>query len=488
MDDSGSNTAPARQEQTGTRGHSEGPADHPRIGGVARERLVDAPRDPVPPGVDEVVAPPDRQLTGQDGRAHQQDPPAGEAAARGEGGGEPGHDDGGAGVARGRQQAQDGTGHEPTVGPGPRPARPSAVVAVCGVLPAHTYPQHEITDAVAEFTGAASGPRRRMLEQVHANAGVRTRHLAMPLERYARLADFGEANDVFIKAAVDLGCEAVEAALADAGLAPRDVDLLVSATVTGLAVPSIDARIAARLRMRPDVRRVPLVGLGCVAGAAGIARVHDHLVGHPDHVAVLVAAEMCSLTVQREDTTPANMVASGLFGDGAAAVVMVGADRRPPGAAPADPSPRPQVLDTRSRFYDDTERAMGWDVGATGLRIVLGVEVPELVRSHVREDVDGFLALHDLTRDDIGWWVAHPGGPKVLEAMQEALEVPRDALGVTWDSLAAIGNLSSASVLHVLADTLRTRPPRPGSFGMLLAMGPGFCLEMVLLRAPEDAR
>ncbi|WP_288800018.1 type III polyketide synthase [uncultured Arsenicicoccus sp.] len=362
------------------------------------------------------------------------------------------------------------------------------MVAVRGVLPTHTYPQHEITDAVAEFTGAASGPRRRMLDQVHANAGVRTRHLAMPLERYARLADFGEANDVFIEAAVELGCQAVEAALADAGLAPRDVDLLVSATVTGLAVPSIDARIVARLRMRSDVRRVPLVGLGCVAGAAGIARVHDHLVGHPDHVAVLVAAEMCSLTVQRDDTTPANMVASGLFGDGAAAVVMVGADRRPPGAAPADPSPRPQVLDTRSRFYDDTERAMGWDVGATGLRIVLGVEVPELVRSHVREDVDGFLALHDLTRDDIGWWVAHPGGPKVLEAMQEALEVPRDALGVTWDSLAAIGNLSSASVLHVLADTLRTRPPRPGSLGMLLAMGPGFCLEMVLLRAPEDAR
>jgi alkylresorcinol/alkylpyrone synthase len=141
------------------------------------------------------------------------------------------------------------------------------------------------------------------------------------------------------------------------------------------------------------------------------------------------------------------------------------------------------VLDTRSRLYEGTERAMGWDVGPTGLRIVLGAEVPDLVREHVGGDVDGFLADHGLTRDDIGWWVCHPGGPKVLDAMQEALGVDHDALALTWDSLRRIGNLSSASVLHVLADTLRLRPPAPGSFGVLMAMGPGFCLELVLLKA-----
>ena len=126
---------------------------------------------------------------------------------------------------------------------------------------------------------------------------------------------------------------------------------------------------------------------------------------------------------------------------------------------------------------------MGWDVGASGLRIVLGVEVPELVRANLREDVDGFLAQHGLTRADIEWWVCHPGGPKVLEAIESTLDLPRSATELTWDSLSRIGNLSSASVLHVLADTLRDRPPRPGSHGVLLAMGPGFCLEMVLLRA-----
>jgi len=356
----------------------------------------------------------------------------------------------------------------------------SHVAAVRGVLPENAYRQEEITAAFAGVLGS-TGSERALLERFHANAGVSTRQLALPLGRYWQLSDFGESNDEFIRVATELGDTAVSKALAAAGLAPADVDLIVSTTITGLAVPSIEARIAAQVGLRDDVKRLPLVGLGCVAGAAGVARMHDYLVGHPDEVAVLLSVELCSLTVQRDDRSVPNLVASGLFGDGAAAVVMVGRDRAAQLVVDG-----PEVIASRSRLYPDTQRAMGWDVGATGLRIVLGAEVPDLVRANLRGDVDRFLADHGLGRADIGWWVAHPGGPKVLEAMAEALEVDRAALEVTWRSLDRIGNLSSASVLHVLEDTLADRAPEPGSWGMLLAMGPGFCLEVVLLRAAGE--
>ncbi len=354
----------------------------------------------------------------------------------------------------------------------------TSVVSVATAFPPHAYDQPEITAAFAEVVlGASRQDDHRVLERIHRATGVQRRHLALPLETYAGMAGFGATNDAFIDVGVDLGAEAVSKALADVGLTPADVDVVMTTTVTGVAAPSLDARLVPRIGLRDDVRRVPMFGLGCVAGAAGIARLHDLVAGEPDAVAVLLSVELCSLTVQRDDASMANLVASGLFGDGAAAVVLVG-DRR----AAALGLDGPHVVATRSRLYPDTERVMGWDVGGSGFRIVLASSVADVVEEHVGRDVKAFLGDHDLEVSDVGCWVAHPGGPKVLHAMTRTLGLPPDALDRTWRSLEQVGNLSSASVLHVLGTRLAEPRAPAATYDVMLAMGPGFCSELVLLR------
>ncbi|MBW8740411.1 MAG: type III polyketide synthase [Streptomyces turgidiscabies] len=348
------------------------------------------------------------------------------------------------------------------------------IAAVHGALAPHRHTQAEITDMVAR-TCLPEGADRQVLDRLHHSAKVRSRHMTLPLERYGELDGFGAANDVFITAATDLGAKAVRGALHTAGLSPADVDLLIFTSVTGIATPSIDARLVGRLGLRPDVKRLPLFGLGCAGGAAGLSRTHDYLLGRPDQVAVLLSVELCSLTFQRDDASMANLVATALFGDGAAAVVACGADR-------PDETSGPTIVDTRSHLYPDTGRVMGWDIKDSGFQVVLDSQIPDVVRRYLADDVEGFLGDHGLKPKDVTTWVCHPGGPKVLEAVTEALDLPEDALDVTWRHLADVGNLSSSSVLHVLRDTLAERRPPPGTPGVLLAMGPGFAAELVLLR------
>ncbi|MFJ3860169.1 type III polyketide synthase [Streptomyces sp. NPDC090085] len=348
------------------------------------------------------------------------------------------------------------------------------VLAVRSVFPPHRHRQSEITDALARFL--PPGPDTALLRRVHDSVRVDSRHLALPLERYGPQNDFGTTNALFLETALRLGTLALELTLADAGLAPGELDLVMSTTVTGLATPSLEARLAARAGLRPDVRRVPLFGLGCAAGAAGVGQLHDHLTGRPGHAALLLSTELCSLTLQATDTSMANLVAGALFGDGAGALLAVGADH-PLHASAAGP----EVVAARSRLYPGTEHLLGWDIGHWGMRMVLGRELPDLVGLHVAEEIESFLAAHDLKPADVDAWICHPGGPKILDALSGALGLPESAFAASRRSLAAVGNLSSASVLHIL-DGFQSAGPAPGSVGLMLGFGPGFASELVLLR------
>ena len=346
------------------------------------------------------------------------------------------------------------------------------ISAVGRALPRHYLDQEQLIGALRGLWAEKHFNVER-LEDLHRAVQVSGRHLALPLEAYAGLDTFQKSNDAFIEVAQELGAEAIQDALARAGLSPRDIDHLFFVTVTGIATPSIDARLVNRLGLKPSVKRTPIFGLGCVAGAAGTARAADYLRAYPDEVAVLLSVELCSLTLQRQDLSIANIIASGLFGDGAAAAVLAGGRR---GAA------GPRVVATRSVFYPDSERVMGWDVVDTGFKLVLSAGAPEVIRAHLGEDVDAFLAAHRITRRDIRHWVAHTGGPKIMQAMEGSLALPEGALARSWRSLREVGNLSSASVLFVLGDLLDADEARPGDLGLMAAMGPGFCAELVLLR------
>lgn len=346
------------------------------------------------------------------------------------------------------------------------------IQAVGRALPPNYYDQKTLLKALK---GVWPGPENSQsrLARMHDAVRVSGRHLALPVEQYHRLPTFRAKNDAYLEAATELAETALYEALEQVGAAPEHIDHIFFTTVTGIAVPSIDARMANRLGLRPDVKRTPIFGLGCVAGAAGIARVADYLKAYPDQLAVLVAVELCSLTLQPTDDSVANMIASALFGDGAAAVVMAGSQREQGGA---------RVIASRSVLFPRTEEVMGWQVGDDGFRIVLNAGVPNLVREHIRPNVDSFLAEQGLSLGEVEHFIFHSGGPKVLESFEEALELPSKALDLTWKSLARLGNLSSVSVLMVLRDTIDETRPAPGSYGLLLAMGPGFCAEMVLLQ------
>jgi len=295
------------------------------------------------------------------------------------------------------------------------------ITSAASALPRHYYPQKILLEAFRKYWGPKID-RFDVLERLHAATQVDGRYLTLPLERYP-LSSWGEANNVWIEAAVDLGYEAICDAMHQAGTPLHGIGAFFFVSITGVASPSVDARLMNRIGFSPQTKRIPIFGLGCVAGAAGIARAADYVRAFPKQAALLLSVELCSLTIQQDDLSVANLISSGLFGDGAAAVIVSGGE--------TDAGHGPEIIATRSVFYPDTEYVMGWDISDKGFRIVLSRDVPEVVLRNLGKDADEFLNEHGLDRSDVGSWVLHTGGPKVLEATERALELPPGALNAS---------------------------------------------------------
>ncbi len=341
---------------------------------------------------------------------------------------------------------------------------------------ATTVPKHEVAQAEAqEFARRLFSPHlphTDRLLSVFQNAGIQTRYFCRPPEWFAQPRSLGEKNDTYIESATALGAQATRSVCELAGIELSEIDYIIYVNTTGLATPSIDARLFNILGFRPDIRRTPIWGLGCAGGVAGLSHAHHHLLGHPGQRVLFVAVELCGLTFVSDDYSPSNLVASALFGEGAAAVLVEGDDIRGAG---------PEISSTRSRIWPDSLDVMGWNFGTKGLQVVFAQRIPDIVREHARTDLEAFLAGENLQPGDVRSFVFHPGGKKVLEAYQEALDLPNSQLAVAWEILRQYGNMSSVTVLFVLERFLAQHGDGSGPV-LVSALGPGFSSESVLLR------
>jgi alkylresorcinol/alkylpyrone synthase len=349
------------------------------------------------------------------------------------------------------------------------------IVATTTAFPPYYFSQDEVLTALKTYWDKGL-ENAAVLERLHSRTGVEGRYFSRPLEEYYKLDTWGKTNDVWIETAERLGEQALTTLLNETKLPPEKIGAIFSVSVTGVACPSIEARLMNKMKLPVHIKRTPIFGLGCVAGASGIARAADYVKAYPGQAAILLSVELCSLTWQRDNISIPNLISSGLFGDGCGAVLIAGSQLVEDMGYDG-----PNVVASQAIFYPDTHDTMGWEISEMGFRIVLSADVATIVKQNLGGNVDEFLATRGLVRADIGTWIMHTGGPKVLEANAEALGLTREDFALSWDALRRAGNLSSASVLMVLNDVMRKHRPAKGTRSLLIAMGPGFCSEMVLL-------
>ncbi len=344
------------------------------------------------------------------------------------------------------------------------------ILSVATALPPHRLDQERARAEMARLTHGHPAVER--LVPVFDRSGVDTRYLVHPPDWYLEPRSFDERNREYLDRGLELAEQAARTCLANAGVAPHEVDYLFFVTTTGLATPSLDALLAARLGMCPGVRRSPLFGLGCAGGAGALSRARDVLAASPRSRALVVSVEICSLVFSRHAMTATDLIGVALFGDGAAAVLLSGDDVEAPGI---------DIVATRTRLFPEAQHLMGWEFTSDGMRLVLSRDIPAFVSATLAPVVTAFVGEQGLSVHDIAHYVLHPGGPKVMATYRSAFALPESAVSVARQSMRRFGNLSSASVLFMLNDVV-SASPAPGDTGLMLALGPGFACEMLVLK------
>jgi alkylresorcinol/alkylpyrone synthase len=344
------------------------------------------------------------------------------------------------------------------------------IIATATAVPDCSCDQATARDEMARVCTGARHLER--LLPVFDRAGVETRHLVHPPRWYADGPSFETRNKEYAVHGLALAERAAVECLSAAGVSPHAITHIFFVTTTGLATPSLDARLATRLGLKPDVRRSPLFGLGCAGGAGALVRAADVLRGAPEGYALVVSVELCSLVFSPLARTPTDLIGAALFGDGVAAVLMAGDDT---------PHTGPSVRCSRSHLFAGAPDLMGWDFTGDGMRLVLSRDIPSFVATHVAPVVEGFLSEASLAQSALAHHMLHPGGPKVMAAYRSAFGVSDDAVRPAREVMRQHGNLSSAAVLFMLHDLQRSGRAAPGQLGLMLALGPGFASEMLVL-------
>ena len=345
------------------------------------------------------------------------------------------------------------------------------VVSAARHLPAHRYAWEEVTPWIAGWLREHGVDPGRAL-RICGNAQIESRSSVLPIEEIFREKSLTESNRIYRENAVGLGARVSREAIARAGLRPEDIDLVISTSCTGFMIPSVDAYLIDDLGMRRDTKRLPITEMGCAAGATALARAREYLKGFPDQRVLVLSIELATLTFQHHNHSMDNIVSAAIFGDAAAAAVLAGSASN--GA--------PWIADSQTVTLPRSSHLMGFDLGEKGFEIVLSKEIPSAVRAKLRPLVEDFLGRSGLDFKSVAHLLFHPGGKRILEVYREELGVPDEALHYSRKVLRECGNVSSATVLMILEEILLSDEPRRGDTGLMLAMGPGFSIEMLLFR------